>query len=468
MLKFKLYMIWHFINILYSGKDILANINRGDILMETSVKKIPKARWFYIIPVCFITTFFYFVDRQIINIALPGGLQKALALNATAAGLVAGVVSIGVLFLSIPAGQLAQKGKVKKFIGVCIVGWSIFTILTGFVQNEWQLVIVRFFIGLFEGAFSPGITTIFTFWFPDKDGERTKANSSYFTAISIGAVSMGPIGGTLIQFYGWRNLFIILGVLSLGAFILWELFIFDRPEQAKWLSKEEKNYIETTIQQEREVAKQIAGNVEVKSEKLPLGLLLRNKYVWSLCIVGFTVNIGQFGYTIWIPTIIKTITKADILNVGLITVIPGIFTIIGLWIWSYIATKVKNRRLTTGLPLLMFAASLLIANILGESLSPVIEIGLISLVSIFIQGHMPSYYSIPSLVLVKELDGPARGLMAVAMGLGSFVGPYVVGYLITLTGSTKAGMYFLTTMLVIGGLSTLMLPKNMGSLAKDK
>ncbi|OAA87302.1 MFS transporter [Clostridium ljungdahlii] len=428
--------------------------------METSTKKIPGARWLYIMPVCFITTFFYFIDRNIIGIALPGGLQKGLALNSTMAGLVAGVFSIGILFLSVPAGQMAQKGKVKKFVSFCIIGWSIFTILTAFVQNGWQLVVVRFIIGFFEGAFSPAITTIFTFWFPDKHGERNKANSTYFTAISIAAVSMGPIGGTLIQFYGWRNLFIILGVLSLVGFVLWHFCIFDRPEQAKWLSKEEREYIETTIQQEREEAKKVAGNVEVKGEKLPLGLLLRNKYVWCLCIVGFTVNIGQFGYTIWMPTMIKTITKTNILNVGLISVVPNIFTVIGLWLWTYLATKIKSRRLTTGLPLIMFAASLLIASS-PLAVSPVIKIGLLCLVSIFVQGHMPSYYSIPSLVLVKELDGPTRGLMAAAMGLGSFVGPYAVGYLITLTGSSSVGMYFLTAMLVIGGLSTLILPKNM-------
>ncbi|MCH5139019.1 MFS transporter, partial [Clostridiaceae bacterium UIB06] len=83
--------------------------------MENSSTKIPGARWLYIMPVCFITTFFYFIDRNIISIALPGGLQKGLALNSTMAGLVAGVFSIGVLFLSVPAGQLAQKGRVKKF-----------------------------------------------------------------------------------------------------------------------------------------------------------------------------------------------------------------------------------------------------------------------------------------------------------------------------------------------------------------
>ena len=75
--------------------------------METLQKKVPRARWFYIMPICFITTFFYFIDRQIISIALPGGVQSALALNSTMSGLAAGVFSIGILFLSVPAGQLA-------------------------------------------------------------------------------------------------------------------------------------------------------------------------------------------------------------------------------------------------------------------------------------------------------------------------------------------------------------------------
>lgn len=429
--------------------------------MDYSTKKAPSERWIHILPVCFITTFFYFIDRQIISIALPGGMQSGLALNSTTAGLVAGVFSIGILFLSVPAGQLAQQGKAKNVVTFCMAGWSIFMILTGFVQNGWQLILVRFITGFFEGAFSPAITTMFTAWFPDKEGERNRANSTYFTAISFGAVSMGPIGGIIIQAFGWRSLFIILGVCSLIGCFLWHLFIYDTPQQAKWISEAEKQYLITTINEEREFAKKVAGGVEIKSEKLPLKQLLSNKYVWSLCIIGFTVNVGQFGYTIWMPTMIKSIMQTNIMNVGFMTIAPNIFTVIGLWLWTYIATKVKSRRLTTGLPLIMFAFFLVLANLAGDNVSPILKIFLLCLVSIFVQGHMPSYYSIPSLVLVKELDGPTRGLMAVAMGLGSFVGPYAVGYLLNVTGSSVAGMYFLTVMLVIGGLATLILPKNM-------
>ena len=272
---------------------------------------------------------------------------------------------------------------------------------------------------------------------------------------------MGPIGGIIIQAFGWRSLFIILGVCSLIGCFLWHLFIYDTPQQAKWISEAEKQYLITTINEEREFAKKVAGGVEIKSEKLPLKQLLSNKYVWSLCIIGFTVNVGQFGYTIWMPTMIKSIMQTNIMNVGFMTIAPNIFTVIGLWLWTYIATKVKSRRLTTGLPLIMFAFFLVLANLAGDNVSPILKIFLLCLVSIFVQGHMPSYYSIPSLVLVKELDGPTRGLMAVAMGLGSFVGPYAVGYLLNVTGSSVAGMYFLTVMLIIGGLATLILPKNM-------
>lgn len=430
--------------------------------MENQVKKTPRARWLYIMPVVFMTTFFYFIDRNIIGLALPGGLQSDLALNATMAGFVAGVVSIGILFLTMPAGQMAQKGNVKKFLGICIAGWSVFTFLTAFVQNGWQLIIIRFIIGLFEGAYSPGVTTLFTFWFPDKDGERNRANSTYFTGLSVAIVGMGPIGGLLMQFFGWRQMFMVLGVLSALTLILWQIFIYDRPGQAKWMSKEEVEYIETTIQQERELAKQVGGDVKVKSNGFPLGLLLRNKYVWSLLIIGFTVNIGQFGFSMWMPTMIKNITKGSISSVGFISMIPNIFTIISLWVWSSIAIKVKSRRLTSGLPLILFGIALTVGTLIDPNMSPVIQIGALCLVAVFTQGHMPSYFTIPSLVLVKELDGPCRGLMAFVMGFGSFVGPYAVGGLMSLTGSNAAGTYFMTAVLILGGLSAFMLPKNIG------
>lgn len=77
-------------------------------------------------------------------------------------------------------------------------------------------------------------------------------------------------------------------------------------------------------------------------------------------------------------------------------------------------------------------------------------------------GCIPSLYTLPSLALVKELDGPARGMMALAMNLGGFVGPTVVGVIIDITGNTGAGFLFMGAVLVIGALITRIFPKGLG------
>jgi sugar phosphate permease len=427
--------------------------------MNDFARKVPRARWLYILPVCFFVNVFAFMDRQVISMALPGGMMKDLAMNATLAGFAAGITAIGYLFLQVQAGQLAQKGKVKTFIAISIIAWSIFSILTGFVQNSWQLFAVRFLLGVAEGGFGPAIVTLITFWFPDKDGERNRAYSFYYSGNSFAMMIMGPIAGTIIAASDWRILFVVLGGISLLTAGFWMVFIKERPEDAKWLSIEEREYIVTTIHAEQEVVKK-GTDIKLTGNKISLTTLFKNKYVWLLCIIGFCVNMGQFGFGMWMPTMIKTITKAGILGVGWLTVLPNIAVLIGLWTWSFITLKVRDRRLTTGIPPLLFGIILTIGTfVIGN---PIIGIAMICLAAFFIQAHMPSFSTIPSLLLVKELDGPTRGLIGVASGLGAFAGPYIVGYFISLVGSTNAGMYFLAGTLVFGFFTSLLLPKNVG------
>lgn len=437
-------------------------------MKQAAEKKIPKARWLYLLPVFFLVNFFGFMDRQVISIALPGGMMEELGLGATVAGLAAGIFAAGALFLQVQAGHMAQKGRVKTFVTVCIIAWSVLALMTAFVQSGWQLLTVRFFLGVFEGALAPAVLTLITYWFPDKNGERNKANSFFFTSVSVAAVLTGPIGGTIIEFYDWRILYLILGVASFLTAILWIAFVVERPENAKWISDEERDYIVTTINEERELVKK-ANNIKLTSNKLPLKHLFNNKYVWLMCTIGFCVNIGQFGFSMWMPTMIQSITKAGISGVGWISAIPSLVAIVGLWTWSYITQKTKDRRLTTGTPLLLFGLSLIIGTFVVSS--PIMGIAMMCVTGFFLQAHMPSFTTLPSLLFIQEVDGPARGLIGVSQGLGAFLGPYIVGLLISILGSTNAGMYVLATFLAIGFLISFLLPKNVGvreSIAIDK
>ena len=426
-----------------------------------NIDKIPNKRWLYIIPVCFLANFFAFMDRQVISIALPGGMAQDLGLNATMAGFAAGISAIGYLLLQVEGGQLAQQGRAKKFVGWSIVAWAILSAATAFIQSEYHLYIVRFLLGFAEGGMSPAMMTLITFWFPDKNGELAKANSVYFSALSIAMMIMGPVSGTIIHGFGWQTLFLILGAVSLFTACLWFGFICERPENAKWLSKEERDYIVNTIEEERELVKQksqAAG--KVKGDKIPLAKMLTNKYVWILCIIVFLINIGQFGFGMWMPTFIKNITKGNIMSVGWLSVLPNIAVMAGLWAWTWIAKRVPDRRLTTAFPQLCFGVAFIANTMVPQE--PFIAMSMMCVLAFFLQGHMASYYTLPSLLFVKEMDGPVRGLIGLASGVGAFVGPYAVGYLITLTGSTTAGMYFMGICLILGFFVSFLLPRNLG------
>lgn len=423
---------------------------------ETAANKLPSARWMRIIPVCMIVNIFCFMDRGIISMALPGGMAKDLAMDATTVGFAAGIAALGLMLLQVPAGCWAQKEQAKKFVAWSIVAWGALTLATGFVQTTNQLLIVRFLLGVAEGGVSPAILTLLTYWFPDKGGERNRANSAFMTGISLALMLMGPIAGMAIGTYGWRGLFIGLGVVSLLCGLLWVAFISERPEKANWLSKEEKDYITSTISAEREIADQ-KSTIEVKGNKLPLGKLLRDRNVILLCIISICVNIGQFGFGMWIPTIIKSVTNSGILGVGLLFTVVNFCTLTGLWTWSYITKRANDRRLCTGVPMLLFGASLFGSTFISGN--PMMSVVMIGLVSFFMQGHMPSFMTIPSLLVTEKLDGPVRGLIGLVAGLGAFVGPYLVGFIITKFGSMSAALTVIAAILTIGFLTAFALPK---------
>lgn len=437
--------------------------------INNTVKSIPRRRWFVLIPVCFLVNFFCGLDRSIISVALTGGMQQDLALDATMSGMITGITAIGLMVLAVPAGQISQRGKLKKVVATCIAGWSLLSIATAFAPNEPALLVIRFLLGVCEGIVSPGLTTLLTFWFPDKNGERNRAQSAYLQSSAIASIFMGPIAGAIMSVATWREMFIVVGCVSLIAFVLWAIIVKDRPSQARWLSKEECEHIENQIAIEREIAKKVesSGSSEVKDEKLHLGILLRNKYVWALMGIGFCLNVGQFGFTLWMPTIISDITQANIMNVGLLSALPYICTVIGIWIWSGITKKVKSRRFTTAMPIFFFGVFMLFSFFFGSQLGVVGNIVCLCLIGSCYMGCIPSLYTLPSLALVKELDGPARGMMAFAMNLGGFVGPTVVGMITDVTGTATTGFLFMGLVLVIGSLITRVFPKGLGSNATD-
>lgn len=261
--------------------------------------KIPKARWLRVITPILIACIISFMDRVNISFAMPGGMDAELGITASMAGLAAGIFFIGYLFLQVPGGSLAVHGSGRKFIACSLIAWAVISILTGFITNQYQLLFLRFALGVAEGGMLPVVLTMVSNWFPDK--ERGRANAYVLMFAPLGGMITAPLSGLILDTLDWRWLFIIEGALSFVVMLFWWFTISDRPEEAKWLSERERDYLVTELNREREALKALAP-----VNNAPLKEVFRNKSIVKLIIINFFYQTGIYGYTLWLPTILKT------------------------------------------------------------------------------------------------------------------------------------------------------------------
>jgi len=182
-------------------------------------KPIPPARWIRIVTPAIIIYIVSYMDKMNIGFAMAGGMIEELRLSMAIAGFAAGMYFIGTMVLQVPAGHIAEHGSAKKFIQYSIIAWGGLSFLTGFVQNAWQLIAMRFLLGVAEGGVYPVVLIIVSNWFPRK--ELGRANAVCLMGLALAAVLTNPLSGWLISRLGWRWLFFGEGLISLATIFIW-------------------------------------------------------------------------------------------------------------------------------------------------------------------------------------------------------------------------------------------------------
>jgi MFS family permease len=381
------------------------------------------------------------IDRSNVGFGFAG-MEKDLGISSTYAGLAGGIFFIGYMLLMIHGGIWAEKWSVKKFVAMQLVLWGIFSAMTGLVHNLTQLLTVRFFVGAAESGVWPATLILLARWFPL--GERGRANAYFMLCFPIGAIIMSPLCGLILDHWTWRTMFILEGLPAVVWGVVWWVSISEDPRTAGWLSPEERNYILTTIEAEKATSKKEAANYAEA---------FKNRNVWFLVLSIFFWNIGFYGYILWLPTVVKSLSHGNNTLVGIISALP--------WVWAIIASifiakhsdKTGDRIKHCIWCMIISAACLLVSTVVGTS-SPAIALVALILCLGFVWSYLSLVYAIPGHFLSGAVLGAAMGLLAWG-NLGGFFGPFIFGYLKTLTGSFMFGMFSLIIAMVASGLLLL-------------
>lgn len=409
---------------------------------------IPNDRWWRIIPPTILVYIFSFMDRTNIGFAMAGGMNQELGLTPSMAGLAAGIFFIGYVLLQAPAGHWAEHRSAKQFIGLTIFAWGGLSILCGFVQTANQLLAVRFLIGVAEGGVWPAVLVILSHWFPNE--ERGRANAYFIMNIAIASIITGPLSGWIISNWGWRWVFIGEGILSLLLILVWYPLISDSPAKAKWISPEERDYLVTKLASEQRNIQAAQG------AKSSYGTLLRDGNLWKLVLLYFFYQIGIYGFSLWLPTLLKNLTNTGMTSVGLLSMFPYIAMVAGLAYFARRSDSTGNRRKYVAQPIFLFAVCFLLSTMFKGQVW--ISFAFLVACGLFMQSASSIFWTIPPILFPAEVAGGARGVINAIGNLGGFVGPFAVGWLYSASGSYDVGVYFLVLMLLAGFLLTLSLP----------
>lgn len=406
-----------------------------------AVQTVPAQRWARIIPAAFLMYTIAFMDRN--NIAFGFfGMQKDLQIGATAAGIAAGIFFFGYLFLQVPGAWLAERWSAKRFITATLLVWGITAMATGLVQNLTQLLIVRFLLGVVEGGVSPATMILLTKWFPL--GERSRANALWYLCIPVASIVTGPVSGWILTHYDWRMLFMLQGAPAVVWAAVWWWLIDDSPHDAAWITPAERDYLETTLAAEK---KAIAADVPGLRD------VLRNRNVILLLVLFCFLQVGFYGYGLWLPTIVKALSQGSIMQVGWITAVPWVCAMIGSLLISARADRTGDYKTHIAGPILL-AALFLALSVWAGPARPLLAIGALSLCLAFMYCYAV-YWAALSAFVAADVLAVAMGTINAIGNLGGFFGPFIVGALIQRTGTPVMGEAFLIGCLVISGLFAL-------------
>lgn len=409
------------------------------------VASIPRGRWLRIIPAVIIVYIVAYMDRTNIAIAMAGGMSSELGMTASFAGLAAGIFFVGYIFLQIPGGQIAERLSAKKFIAWTIVVWGGIAALTGLVRTQNEMLLIRFILGVAEGGVYPAILALIGHWFPNQ--EKARAIAFFQMNLAVASIITAPLSGWLIQSMGWREMFVIEGVLSLCLLMIWLPMVSDTPAKAKWLDPRERAWLDECFAIDRANA----TTVETVSVRTVAG----DTNLWKLVAIYFFFQVGFYGFALWMPVIIKQLTGSGMTIVGVLTALPYILCIAGQYYIADRCDRTMNRRLYTAVPMIGFAICLTLSILLEGQMW--VSYAMIVLCGFFLQAYAGPFWTLPPLLFPSNVVGGVRGTINALGNLGGFIGPFLVGYLTT-AFSKDVGLSVLIGALLLAALLLYTLP----------
>ena len=408
-----------------------------------------KVTW-RLIPLLFICYVAAYLDRVNVGFAKLQML-KDLQFSEAIYGLGAGIFFIGYFIFEVPSNLLLHRFGARKWIARIMISWGLISGCMMFVQTPTAFYVLRFFLGMAEAGFFPGIILYLTYWYPA--ARRSKVTSLFMTGIPMAGVIGGPLSGWILNsldgasgLAAWKWLFLIEAIPSLLLGVVVLMYLDDKIGDAKWLSRDQKQLLEHNIE---------ADGAHIESHSA-LGAF-RNPKVWVLCAAYFGFIMGLYGVGFWLPSLIKASGITNAGTIGWLVAIPYAAAVACMLWTSRNSDRTGERRWHIAIPAVVGAVGLIASTLVPQT--PFWAIVTLTIATMGIITGLAQFWCLPPAFLSGAAAAAGIALINSVGNLAGFASPFIVGWIKDLTNSTNIGLFVIAGCLMVGGAIILSLSK---------
>jgi MFS transporter, ACS family, tartrate transporter len=357
---------------------------------------------------------------------------------------------LGYLLFEVPSNLILHRLGARRWISRIMITWGIVSTCTMFVKDARSFYLVRILLGIAEAGFFPGIVLYLSYWFPAR--ERARAVACFMMASPLSGVVGGPLSGNLLSHMdgalglaGWQWLFLVEGIPSvlLGLVTWW--YLTDRPEQARWLTPDERSRLAARMA------------LEEKSREARHGLnrleALADPRVGLFIVLYFTIALGTNAFGFYAPEILKRqFPRWEDDAIGYLYLAPNLTTAVAMFLIGRHSDRTGERRWHLASCALLAAAGWGLSATLR---SPGLVVLALTMAQVGMISMIGPFWSLSTSFLsgIGAVGGIAL-INTIANTGGAFSSP-LMSWLGKSTGSFAAGQLVMAATMFVGAVIAL-------------
>lgn len=304
-------------------------------------QKLVRKFDFRLMPLFCVLYFLSFLDRSNIGNAKIAGMNEQLGLTDSQYSLAVSIFYVTYILAELPAVLIIKKVGAHRLLCIMIIGWSLVTICTAFVRDYWSLVLCRLLLGLMEGGVFPNMSLYISMVYRREEQAKRLAYLYVCSCFSGAFGGLIATGITKIKptstMDSWSWLFIIEGCISILASV-WVFFgLPDDPKVAKFLDEDDRE-----VMRVREFQRQQYMGSD-KFDKKEFVAALKEPKVWMSCTIQFCVDVVLYGYSTFLPSILKLQLGYSSLEAQYLSVPVYALAALSVWFFSFMADRTTKK-----------------------------------------------------------------------------------------------------------------------------